>query len=79
MTLIRAVYSWPSSPASWEYFIQTRFSISDRNFPFEKSQGKKKEGMGGKLVKSEADMSAAALRGPETWILSTPGPFFDIK
>lgn len=79
MTLIRAGYSWPSSQASWEYLIQTHFSISDRNFPFENSQGKKREGMGGKLVRSEADMSAASLRGPETWILSAPSLFFDIK
>lgn len=42
MTLIRAAYSWPSSQASWEYLIQTHFSISDRNFPFEKSQGERK-------------------------------------
>lgn len=31
------------------------------------------------LVRSEADMSAASLRGPETWILSALSPFFDIK
>ena len=35
--------------------------------------------MGGKLVRSEADMSAASLRGPETWILSALSLFFDIK
>lgn len=61
--MIIAVYSWPSSQASWEYLIQTHFSISDRNFPFEKSQGKKWEGMGGTLVRSEVDMSAAG-EGP---------------
>ncbi len=77
--MIRAAHSWPSSQASWEYLIQTHFSISDRNFPFEKSQGKKREGMGGELVRSEADMSAASLRGPETWILLAPTLFFDIK
>lgn len=56
--------------------------------PFEKSHGKKKrEAMGGKLVRSEADMSAAS-----RWVggreggepgdmnpLSAPVPFFDIK
>lgn len=62
----RAVYSWPPSQGSWECLIQTHFSIYDRNFPFESSQGKKWEGMGGKLVRSEADMSAVSLRGPET-------------
>lgn len=31
------------------------------------------------LVRSEADMSAASLRGPKTWILSALRPFFDIK
>lgn len=35
--------------------------------------------MGGKLVRSEADMSTASLRGPETWILSALSLFFDIK
>jgi len=35
--------------------------------------------MGGDLVRSEADMSAASLRGPETWILSAPRLYFDIK
>jgi len=79
MNLIRAVYSWPSSQASWEYLIQTHFYISDRNFPFEKSQGKERQLMGGRLVKSEDDMSAASLRGPQTWILSAPSLFFDIK
>lgn len=79
MTLIRAVYSWPSSQGSWEYLIQTHFSISHRNVPFENSQGKKKERLGGKLVRSEADMSAASPRGPETGILSALNPFFDIK
>lgn len=33
---------------------------------------------GGELVRSEADMSAASLRGPETWILSAPSIYFDI-
>lgn len=79
MTLIRAVCSWPPSRGSWECLIQTHFSICDRNFPFENSQGKKREGMGGKLVRSEADMSAVSLRGPETWILSALSLFFDIK
>lgn len=46
MTLIRAAYSWPSSQASWEYLIQTHFSISDRNFPFWKVTGDEKGGDG---------------------------------
>lgn len=35
--------------------------------------------MGGKVVRSEADMSTASLMGPETWILSAQCLFFDIK
>lgn len=42
-------------------------------------RGRKGEGMGGDLVRSEADMSATSARGPGMQIVAAPSLFFDIK